>query len=348
MFSNNNSSGSSSSSSSSSHRHYNNSYSSSNNVSATGVVTPSVTESLMAIHNRPLCQSPSESLQQNWNIFSPSIQKSLVSGAVASQMNPNAPPRPIHQHSISAGGPIRSSSSSYMSRYQQHYFNQPVHRNNLGFRHSVSLPIDSSMMGSWGSASAAITATPVSSTSVMNADVAATAPISMNRNTSSSSSSSVASPVLNSYTSSIPSPLQQEIQLETLDSISAINNPSILKSDCETSSNLSLSPQSLFSSPNSPYFDITSPPLAFGRLEHLQQVQTEQQLHRCKICGKDFYEIDQLREHIKAHTKNAGRHLCTYCGVTFGRKHDLIRHEKSHDRSKQEFCHHCDKGKSET
>lgn len=334
-----------------------------------GVVTPSVTESLLQLHNRPICQSPGPELppqqQQNWNIFSPSIQKSLAfsggSGAASAS-------RPRHHHSLSAGGPIRSSgvsSISMSSSPSHHNYSQQNYRNQ-SWRHSVSLPVSAGgQQYQYDSLQQSLAMNWPGSFSAISNGSSRSAPPTMNRNlsapscssaSSSSSSSNLASPVLpssatsNSFSSScIPSPLQQEIQLEAITAGANLNN-NILISESETSSQ---SPQSLLSSPNIPYDQFlndnsnssTTPPLSFAHLEQIQHIQQQQQLHRCKFCNKDFFEAQHLLEHTKLHMNESTRHLCTYCGVTFGRKHDLLRHGKSHDKSKLEYCSHCNKGK---
>ncbi|CAH0404374.1 unnamed protein product [Chilo suppressalis] len=74
--------------------------------------------------------------------------------------------------------------------------------------------------------------------------------------------------------------------------------------------------------------------------DHVSRHSERTSSHICETCGKSFYNIYSLRNHVIAHT-DARPFECDVCKQRFKTRSQIINHVKGHDSFKQYACEQC-------
>lgn len=65
---------------------------------------------------------------------------------------------------------------------------------------------------------------------------------------------------------------------------------------------------------------------------------------RCRVCDKEFYDVDSLVNHREYHLSNR---TCCLCQKVMGNKSKLLTHHRSHTKELPYTCHVCEKSFAE-
>merc|ERR550519_1128447 len=67
-------------------------------------------------------------------------------------------------------------------------------------------------------------------------------------------------------------------------------------------------------------------------------------IYSCKQCGKEFYKLSKLTQHMKTHSPEAHyKYPCDICGKKFTRPQHVTRHKLLHTGERPHACPTCDK-----